>query len=399
MDTPQTTAAAHADGRGHSTGAAQRGAEPAAPGDAPQGAPGAGGGRRRRLPRWAVPVAAVVLLAILPFSTLPVPGILGGPVNSPATLQLLATCLVFAGLATSYDLLYGRLGLLSFGHALYFASGAYFAALLMDMGGLPLAVAAPAAVAGGTLLALVLGAVSLRVSGIALAMVTLAFAQAGSILVIRDPGRATGGEEGLALRTELVPDALVGVFNTANVYWLAAGYAVLTAATVWWLDATPTGRVWRGIRANERRVAVLGVNPYPYKLAAFTVAGALASTGGVAYLVVSGGVTPVVTTAEFTLALLVMVALGGAGTRWGPILGAVLYTYLDHRLLDVAASEGFERLPAVLQAPLSQPLFILGMLFVVMVYFFPGGLAALPGRMRAALDSRRRGRAGGAAPR
>ncbi|QBI55738.1 branched-chain amino acid ABC transporter permease [Streptomonospora litoralis] len=361
-------------------------------GGADTGDPAAAGAGRRRLPGWAVPAAVVAVLALLPFSTLPLPGVFEGPLNSPATLQLLATCLVFAGLATSYDLLYGRLGLLSFGHALYFASGAYFAALLMELLRLPLVAAAPLAVAGGTLLALVLGAVSLRVSGIALAMVTLAFAQAGSILVTRDPGRATGGEEGMPLEMGLVPDAFVGVFNTANLYWLAVAYAVVAAGVVWWLDATPTGRVWRGIRANEQRVEVLGVNPYPYKLAAFTVAGGLASLGGVAYVVVSGGVTPVVTTAEFTLTLLVMVALGGAGTRWGPMLGAVLYTYLDHRLLDVAASEGFASLPAVLRAPLSQPLFILGMLFVVMVYFFPGGLAALPARVSAALARRRRGR-------
>ncbi|GAA3744078.1 branched-chain amino acid ABC transporter permease [Salinactinospora qingdaonensis] len=344
---------------------------------------------RWRLPRWAVPAAVVALLALLPFSTLPIPGVVDGPLNSSATLHLLATCLVFAGLATSYDLLYGRLGLLSFGHALYFAAGAYFAALLMELLRLPLVAAAPLAILGGTLLALLLGAVSLRVSGIALAMVTLAFAQAGSILVTRDPGRATGGEEGMSLDPHLVPDPLIGVVNTANLYWLAAGYAIVAVAVVWWLDTTPTGRVWRGIRANEQRVAVLGINPYPYKLAAFTVGAALASAGGVAYLLVLGGVTPTVTTAEFTLTLLVMVALGGAGTRWGPPLGAIVYTYVDHRLLELAASDSFDALPAVVRAPLSQPLFILGSLFVVMVFFFPGGLAALPGRLRGALRDRR----------
>lgn len=354
----------------------------------------AGPSQRRSslLRRWAIPVAVVLALASLPFSTLPIPGVFDGPLNSPATLQLLATCLVFAGLATSYDLLYGRLGLLSFGHALYFASGAYFAALLMEVVRLPLVAAAPLAIAGGTLLALVLGAVSLRVSGIALAMVTLAFAQAGSILVTRDPGRLTGGEEGLRLDTTLVPDALTGVVNTANLYWLAAGYAVAVAAVVWWLDTTPTGRVWRGIRVNELRVEVLGIHPYPYKLAAFTLAAALASAGGVAYLLVLGGVTPVVTTAEFTLTLLVMVALGGAGTRWGPALGAILYTYADHRLLQIASSDGFEALPVLVRAPLSQPLFVLGTLFVVMVFFAPGGLAAVPGRVRGTLRRRSAGR-------
>lgn len=343
--------------------------------------------RRRSLPWWAVPAVVLVVALALPFSTLYIPGLFEGALNSPSTLHLLALCLVFGGLATSYDLLYGRVGLLSFGHALYFACGAYVAALLMSVLDLPLLWAAVIAVTGGTLLALLLGAVSLRVNGIALAMVTLAFAEAGSILISRDPGRWTGGEEGLSLSAEAVPDAFVGVVNTVNLYWVAVGYLVLVLAVVWWLGASPVGRVWQGIRANEQRVAVLGINPYPYKLVAFTVGGGLASLGGVAYLLVNGGVTPGITTAEFTLTLLVMVALGGAGTRWGPLLGAALYTYAEHRLLQSGGA--FEALPAWIGAPLSQPLFILGTLFVLMVFFFPGGLVALPGRIRAAVRDRR----------
>lgn len=343
--------------------------------------------RRRSLPWWAVPAVLLVVALSLPFSTLYVPGLFHGALNSPSTLHLLALCLVFGGLATSYDLLYGRVGLLSFGHALYFACGAYASALLMSVLNLSLVWSALIAVVGGTLLALVLGAVSLRVNGIALAMVTLAFAEAGSILISRDPGRWTGGEEGLALSTAAVPDAFVGVVNTVNLYWVAVGYVVVVLAVVWWLAATPVGRVWQGIRANEQRVAVLGINPYPYKLVAFTVGGGLASLGGVAYLLVNGGVTPGITTAEFTLTLLVMVALGGAGTRWGPLLGAALYTYAEHRLLQSGGA--FDALPAWIGAPLSQPLFILGTLFVLMVFFFPGGLVALPGRIKNALRDRR----------
>ncbi|RKS06542.1 amino acid/amide ABC transporter membrane protein 2 (HAAT family) [Nocardiopsis sp. Huas11] len=345
--------------------------------------------RRPRPTGWIAPAVLLAVALSLPFSTLTLPGAFEGTLNSPPTLHLLALCLVFGGLATSYDLLYGRVGLLSFGHALYFACGAYTAALLMRVLELPLLWSAVIAVVGGTLLSLVLGAVSLRVNGIALAMVTLAFAQAGSILIARDPGRATGGEEGLPLHTAAVPDAFVGVANTVNLYWVALAYAVVATGVVWWLTASPVGRVWQGIRANEQRVAVLGVNPYPYKLAAFTVGGGLASLGGVVYLLVTGGVTPGITTAEFTLALLVMVALGGAGTRWGPLVGAALYTYADHRLLQLGGSDAFTALPGWIAAPLSQPLFVLGTLFVLMVFFFPGGLVALPARVRSALRNRK----------
>ena len=142
---------------------------------------------------------------------------------------MLATCLVLGGLATSYDLLYGRVGLLSFGHALYFAAGAYLAVLLMGILELPLLWSALIAVASGTLLALVLGAISLRVSGIALAMVTLAFAQAGD-LVVRDPGRMTGGE-GLSLNQTWCR-TFIGVVNTVSLYWLAVGYVVVALGVV-----------------------------------------------------------------------------------------------------------------------------------------------------------------------
>src|SRR5690606_28949099 len=179
--------------------------------------------RPRRVPAWVAPAVVAVVLLSLPFSTLRIPGLFEGALNSPSTLHVLATCLVLGGLATSYDLLYGRVGLLSFGHALYFAAGAYLAVLLMGILELPLQWSALIAVASGSLLALVLGALSLRVPGSALAMVTLAFAQAGSILVVRDPGRMAGGEEGLSLNPDLVPDAFIGVVNTVNLYWLAVG--------------------------------------------------------------------------------------------------------------------------------------------------------------------------------
>ena len=110
-----------------------------------------------------------------------------GPLDSPGTLQLLALCLVFAGVALTYDLLFGFTGLLSFGHALYFALGVYVTniALTKWEWGMWPTFAFVAVVA--LVLPLVLGSVSLRVSGIAFAMVTLAFAQAGEVLVHKNP--------------------------------------------------------------------------------------------------------------------------------------------------------------------------------------------------------------------
>jgi len=348
--------------------------------DAP---PAAAMARRGRRWWWRLgPLVALAVFASLPYSTLSLPGVFDGALNAPGTLQLLAICLVFGGLAAGYDLLFGRTGLLSFGHALYFAAGIYGTDILVTHAGLPLWQAALAALAGSTALAGVLGAVALRTSGIAFAMVTLAFAQVGALLVARDFGGLTGGEEGLPLATEGLPGAFVGVANTVNLYWLALAYLVVVVAVVARVAASPTGRVLAGLRDDERRVGVLGLDPYRFKLVAFTLAGALAALGGVVYVLVVGGASPHVTSSELTLSLLVMVVLGGPGTRWGPVLGGMVYMYLDHRLTSLAAD---------LPGPLAQPLFVLGVIFILAVYFFPGGLAGLSGRiapLRAALRRR-----------
>jgi branched-chain amino acid transport system permease protein len=320
----------------------------------------------------------LALAVALPWSTLDVPFLFDGPLNSPGTLQLLGVCLVFGGLALGYDLLFGHAGLLSFGHALFIALGAYGVGILVDHFHWPLWTAVPLAVAGAAIAAFLLGAVALRVTGIALAMVTLAFAQVGWIVVNRDPGGLTGGEEGLPLDPAAVPGFLVGVANTVNLYWLALAFLVLVVAVVHGIRRAPLGRVLTGLRDDERRIAVLGLSPYRIKLATFVLAGALAALGGVIYVLLTGGTTPYLASTDLTLSLIVMAVLGGAGTRWGALLGGIVYAYLDQRLTHVGGS---------LPGPLGQPLFVLGTLFVLAVAFVPGGLAGLRRRTLPATTS------------
>ncbi|HEX5534366.1 MAG TPA: branched-chain amino acid ABC transporter permease [Actinomycetales bacterium] len=329
---------------------------------------------------WVVPVAVLLVLAWLPYVNASVPGLFTGVVNSPGTMQLLALCLTFGGVALSYDVLFGRTGLLSFGHALFVAAGSYTTALALGQLRVGLPVAVLLAVAVGVVLPLVVGAVALRVSGIAFAMVTLAFAQAGSILVLRNPGGMTGGEEGLPLLRDRVPDLLTGVVNAPYRYWLALAYLALCWVVVAWLVRSRAGHAWAAVRENSERLEVLGVSTYRAKLLAFVVGCLLGTLGGVVHLLVVGGATPHITTTEFTLALLVMVVLGGAGSRWGAVIGGVLYTYLDNRLLQLASSDVVAGLPPVLRVPASEPLFVLGTLFVLVVFFAPGGLAGLVAR-------------------
>ncbi|MEQ4301759.1 branched-chain amino acid ABC transporter permease [Plantactinospora sp. B6F1] len=353
----------------------------------PEAPPTAGSAVGPAAPRWRSalrtwsPLLVLLVFAVLPYSTLSVPGVFDGPLNGPGTLQLLAICLVFGGLAAGYDLLFGRTGMLSFGHALYFAAGVYGTDILVTRAGLPLWQAALLTLVGGTTLAALLGAIALRTAGIAFAMVTLAFAQVGAILVARDFGGLTGGEEGLSLDVSGLPAMLVGVGNTVNLYWLALAYLAVVVFVVHRVAGSPTGRVLAGLRDDERRVGVLGLDPYRFKLLAFTLAGGLATAGGAIYCLLVGGASPHVTSSELTLSLLVMVVLGGPGTRWGPVLGGVLYMYLDHRLTAFGTSSAVDSLPGVLSVPLSQPLFVLGTVFILAVYFFPGGLASLSTRL------------------
>jgi branched-chain amino acid transport system permease protein len=331
--------------------------------------------------RVLVPAAIVLVLALVPKLAVDVPYLFRSSLDSPGTLQLLALMLVFAGLAFTYDLLFGYTGLLSFGHALYFGVGVYIAGIAITRWhwGFWPSILFTALV--GLVLPLLVGAVSLRVGGIAFAMVTLAFAQAGSVLVFKNPDKLTGGEDGFGVDYTKLPSGFVGILNTKNLYWLALGYAVFVFVVGRWAINSSPGRVWQAIRENELRVQVLGLRPFEFKLMAFVLASFLATIGGVVYLMLISGASPEVTTPNFTLTLLVMVVIGGAGSRWGALIGGVLYTYLDHRLGDVAGSHAIGRLPSVLRTPLQEPLFILGLAFILVVYFAPGGLARL-GRIR-----------------
>ena len=337
---------------------------------------------KRVLADFAWPLAVFGALAFVPRIGWDVPKLFDSAVSSPGTLNLLAVCLVFGGLALTYDLLFGYTGLLSFGHALYVAAGSYLANVALTDWHWSFAEAVGLAAAVGLVLPLVLGFVSLRVGGIAFAMVTLAFAQAGSVLVHKDPHHWTHGEEGLSPDYHRLPSAFVGVFNTKYLYWLALAYVgVVFLVSRWAVDSSP-GRVWQAIRENELRVEVLGLQPRTYKLMAFVLASFLATLGGIVYMLINNGSDPSVIAPNFTLTLLLMVVIGGAGSRWGAVLGGILYHYLDNRLGAVAGSPTVDGLPHILRPPLEQPLFLLGTIFILIVFFLPGGIAGLASRGR-----------------
>lgn len=332
---------------------------------------------------YLIGAAVLLLLVFLPLLDIPGLGILPGPTWTAGSLHLMAFTMLMVALALTYHLLFGVAGLLSFGHALYFGVGVYGLALVLRHTDLPLIPAALLVIVIGIVVANVLGAISLRVSGISFAMVTLAFAQAANVLVRRNPGNTTGGDEGLTLRTAHVPDFLVGVVNTRNLYWVALAMLVVVYLVTVWIENSRLGHSVAAVRENEMRIKVLGGRPYFVKLIAFAVAGTLATFVGIVFLLLQSGASHTSTGTDLTLSLLVMVVLGGVGKRWGAILGAVVYTLLDQRLAALANSPVIDSLPPLLHIPLSEPMFLLGTLFILVVLFLPGGLTSALERLTA----------------
>lgn len=340
------------------------------------------------LGKLAVGVVIVVFAAILPLLNIHIPGVLPGPTYTAGTLSMLAYAMLIAALALSYHLIFGVAGMLSFGHAMFFAAGAYGLAIVINFlapSGMPGPVVFVISIVLTLILALVLGnlvgALALRVTGISFAMVTLAFAQATSVLIRRNTGDVTGGEEGLRIAGDAVPDFFIGVVNTRNLYWLALAIVVLVYLACLWIERSRLGHVVAASRENELRVTVLGLRPYNVRLFVFAAASVLGATAGMGFLLLQSSATPRISTPDFTLTLLVIVVLGGVGYRWGAIVGGIVYTILDQRLSDLASAEWIHNLPEVLRIPLSEPLFILGMLFVLVVMFAPGGIVGLTHRL------------------
>lgn len=324
--------------------------------------------------KLGVGTIVIAVLALLPIFPIPIPGILPDIGRTPAAyLNILIACMIYAAFALTYHLLLGVSGMLSFGHALFFGSGAYLFGILLNYFDVPWIPAIFLTFIFGGVLALLVGMIANRVNGIPFAMVTLAFAEAGAVLVKRN-SEITNGEEGLFV-TKFLPPELIRVSTTENMYWLILALFLTVLFVVTWIEKSRAGHIAIAARENEMRVRVLGINSFRVKVLMFTASGALASLVGVGYMISTQSALPKVISADTTIIVLVMVVLGGVGYRWGAVVGAVVYTLLDRRLVSTLGDVEFiNNLPDVLRIPLSEPLFILGTLFILVVIFLPGGI-------------------------
>ena len=287
--------------------------------------------------------------------------------------ELIAKTLVMAIFAMSLDLLVGFTGLVSFGHAAYFGIAAYAVALLSPKyEAASLWLVLPASVGLAALAALVVGLFVLRTKGIYFIMVTLAFAQMFFYVFHDTP--LGGGSDGLYLNVK--PTAELGGFlpfdldQPTHLYYFILAMLVLVYAFLARVLQSPFGRVLVGIKSNEHRMQSLGYVTFRYKLAAFALAGGLGGVAGFLYAVVFGFVTPELLSWHQSGNVLLMVILGGMGNLVGAVAGAFAF---------VAMQEVFSMWTKHWQLAM-------GLMIVAAVLFMPGGLSAVPGRIKRALQ-------------
>lgn len=234
--------------------------------------------------------------------------------------------------AMSYDILLGYTGILSFGHAMFFGTGGYVIAILIDKNfDWPFGWALLAVVVIALLQSLIFGMLSLRVKGVYLAMVTLAFAEMFFILAeAGDFRQHTGADDGL--HGFPVPAYLSATDYRTRFYYLALIFFVVVFLAARRLVNSPTGRVMIATRDNENRATMIGYNTVWYKLVAFVVAGIFAALAGALSALYNVSVTPAILGTLKTIDALAMTIIGGVGTLAGPIIGAAIVQLLGYWL-------------------------------------------------------------------
>jgi branched-chain amino acid transport system permease protein len=243
----------------------------------------------------------------------------------------------FALFAVSLDLVFGYVGLLSFGQALFWGGGGYVTAILIQRTHVDDAVAVLLGVVYAIVVAALLGAIAVRRAGIYFAMITLGDAQIQYFSAFQFTA-LTGGENGLQLfnRGRLFG---VGLENDVAFYYLVLA---LVAIGVWFalrLTASPFGRVLLAMRENEQRAIALGYRVDRYKLAVFTIAGGLAGFAGGLYALGNRLAGLEMVDWHTSGAVVMMTVLGGIGTIVGPIVGAGLFESLDYFVSKTAIGE------------------------------------------------------------
>ncbi len=299
----------------------------------------------------AIAVAVIAALALVPvYTTL---------TGNAFLLTLFTRVLILAIGAVSLNLIMGYGGMVSFGHAAYLGIGGYAVGILAKEGIGSGFVQWPVAVAASALYALVVGALSLRTRGVYFIMITLAFAQMIYYVVIGLD--RYGGDDGLTIYRRSSFGGILDLNNKTVFYYLC--FAVLLAGIylVARIVNSRFGLVIQGTRANERRMQAIGFPTFRYKPACFVIAGALCGLAGALLANHANFISPAMMHWTRSGDLIVMVVLGGLGTLFGPLIGAVVFLLLE---------EGLSRLT-------EYPDLILGPILLLVAIYAHGGIEGL----------------------
>ncbi|MYB33884.1 MAG: branched-chain amino acid ABC transporter permease [Gammaproteobacteria bacterium] len=239
--------------------------------------------------------------------------------------------MILAIFALGYNVLFGYAGLLSLGHAMFFACGLYAAGLPIYHLGWAVPSAFLFAIAVSALAAALIGAIALRTQGVAFMIVTLMFSQVVYLTTLYFSD-TTGGDEGLVLpghaRSFEILGMQVDLTSPQVRYYIALGLLSASALIVYrWVNGG-LGREWVAVRENESRTRMLGYNTFLIKLKAMVISGTLSGSAGAAYGLLFAYIGSTFATIQYSIDVLLFTLLGGVGTVLGPILGSFIMFYL-----------------------------------------------------------------------
>jgi branched-chain amino acid transport system permease protein len=279
-------------------------------------------------------------------------------------LTLFTRIVIFALAATSLNLIMGYGGMMSFGHAAYLGIGGYAVGILAQEGIGSGFVQWPVALAASALFALVIGALSLRTRGVYFIMITLAFAQMAYYVA---SGLARyGGDDGLTIYQRSDFAGLIDLSNRVSFYYLCLACLFGGIYLVWRIVNSRFGLVVQGLRSNEARMQAIGFPVNRYRLVCFVISGTMCGLAGALLANNTDFVSPSIMYWTRSGDLMVMVVLGGMGSLFGPVLGAIVYLVLEEFLSQITEYWGL----------------IMGPLLLLIVLFGRGGIMGLLGRLR-----------------
>jgi branched-chain amino acid transport system permease protein len=245
-------------------------------------------------------------------------------------MTLFTRIIILAIAAVSLNLIMGFGGMVSFGHAAYLGIGGYVVGILAKEGIDAGLVQWPLALLFSGLFALGVGALSLRTRGVYFIMITLAFAQV--VYYIANGLDRYGGDDGLTIQRRSEFGGIVNLSNRTFFYYLCLALLLATVYLVWRMVNSRFGQVIQGARSNDRRMQAIGFPTFRYKLTCFVIAGVLCGLSGVLLANHSNFVSPALMHWTRSGDLIVMAVLGGMGTVFGPVLGAVALLVLEEVL-------------------------------------------------------------------